>query len=88
MMACMSVPITTRLDEDSVAALDQAVRAGAGPTRAAIVAEAVREWVARHSEEAIAESYRRAYAEEDAEADDLVARLGTYSASALSDAPE
>lgn len=84
----MSVPITTRLDEDIVAALDQAVQAGAGPTRAAVVAAAVREWVARHSEEAITESYRRAYAEADAEVDDLVARLGSYSAAVVTDDSE
>ncbi|MDP8970734.1 MAG: hypothetical protein M3N52_09645 [Actinomycetota bacterium] len=84
----MSVPITTRLDEDTVAILDQAVRAGAGPTRAAVVAAAVREWVARHSEEAITESYRRAYAEADAEVDDLVARLGSYSAAVVTDDSE
>ncbi len=84
----MSVPITTRLDEDIVAALDQAVRAGAGRTRAAVVAAAVREWVARHSEEAITESYRRAYAEADAEVDDLVARLGSYSAAVVTDDSE
>lgn len=80
----MSVPITTRLDEGTVAALDDAVRAGAGTTRAAVVADAVREWLARHSEDAIVESYHRAYAEGDAEADAehdaLIARLGAHSA--------
>lgn len=84
----MSVPITTRLDEATVNALDQAVRAGAGTTRAAVVAEAVREWVARHSEEAIAESYRRAYADSDPEDADLVARIGAYSAATLTDESE
>ena len=76
----MSVPVTTRLDQDILAALDHAVRAGAGSSRAAVVAEAVKEWLARHSEDAIAASYRRAYAEVDPEHDDLVARLGAYSA--------
>jgi Arc/MetJ-type ribon-helix-helix transcriptional regulator len=84
----MSVPITTRLDEDTVAALDRAVRAGAGPTRAAVVADAVREWVARHSEDAITESYRKAYTEPDAEGDSLVARLGAYSATVVTDGSE
>jgi Arc/MetJ-type ribon-helix-helix transcriptional regulator len=76
----MSVPITARLDEETVAALDRAVRAGAGATRAAVVAQAVQEWVARHSEEAIAASYRRAYAEPDPDEATLVARVGAYSA--------
>ena len=76
----MSVPITTRLDEDTVAALDRAVRAGAAPTRAAVVAEAVADWLARHSEEAIVASYRRAYAEPDAYHDAVVARIGAYAA--------
>lgn len=84
----MSVPITTRLDVTTVEALDRAVRAGAGPTRAAVVAEAVQEWLARHSEEAIVASYRRAYAEPDVEHDDLVARLGTYSAGVVTSQPE
>jgi Arc/MetJ-type ribon-helix-helix transcriptional regulator len=84
----MSVPITTRLDEATVAALDRAVRAGAGPTRAAVVADAVREWVARHSEEAITASYRKAYAEPDHEDDTLVARLGAYSAAVATDESE
>ncbi|MGH9151638.1 MAG: ribbon-helix-helix domain-containing protein [Acidimicrobiales bacterium] len=76
----MSVPITTRLDAGTVEALDRAVRAGAAPSRAAVVAQAVQEWLARHSEEAITASYRRAYAEADPEHDELVARLGAYSA--------
>jgi Arc/MetJ-type ribon-helix-helix transcriptional regulator len=76
----MSVPITTRLDEGTVDALDQAVRAGAGPSRAAVVAQAVQEWLARHSEDAIVASYRRAYVEADPDHDELVARLGAYSA--------
>ncbi|CAN5788551.1 hypothetical protein BH23ACT8_BH23ACT8_01240 [soil metagenome] len=84
----MSVPITTRLDEGTVLALDDAVRAGAAPTRAAVVAAAVRDWLARHSEDAIAESYLRAYAEPDPEHDELVARLGAYSATVVVDAPE
>lgn len=84
----MSIPITTRLDDDTVAALDRAVRAGAAPTRAAVVAEAVDEWLTRHSEEAITESYRRAYAEPDADHEDLIARLGAYSARATADEPE
>jgi Arc/MetJ-type ribon-helix-helix transcriptional regulator len=84
----MNVPITARLDEETVAALDRAVQAGAGPTRAAVVAEAVREWVARHSEEAIAASYRRAYVEPDPEEATLLARLGSYSAAVVASESE
>jgi Arc/MetJ-type ribon-helix-helix transcriptional regulator len=84
----MSVPITTRLEEGTVEALDRAVRAGAAPTRAAVVARAVEEWLARHSEEAIAESYRTAYANSDLDHDGLVARLGAYSASVAAGTPE
>ena len=84
----MTVPITTRLDEDTVEALDRAVRAGVGSSRAAVVAAAVREWLARHSEEAIVASYRRAYAESDAEHDELIARLGAYSAGVVASEPE
>lgn len=81
----MTVPITTRLDEDTVDSLDRAVRAGAARSRAAVVAEAVHEWLARHSEQAIEASYRRAYAEPDEEHDDLVARLGAYAAGVAAD---
>lgn len=84
----MSVPITARLDEDTVAALDDAVRAGAGPNRAAVVAAAVRDWLARHCEDAIAESYRRTYSEPDPEHDELVARLGAYAATVVVDEPK
>lgn len=76
----MGVPITTRLDADTASALDRAVRQGAGPTRSAVVAHAVREWLARHSEDAIVESYRRAYAQPDADHDELIAKVGSYSA--------
>lgn len=83
----MGRPITTRLDADVVAALDRAVRAGAGPTRAAVVAVAVREWLAQHSDDAIAESYRRAYAEPDAEHDALITALGGYAVAEMLDEP-
>jgi Arc/MetJ-type ribon-helix-helix transcriptional regulator len=73
--------------EGCVEALDRVVRAGMGPSRAAVIAAAVREWLARHSEEAIAASYRRAYAEPDAEHDELIARLGAYSAGVLATSP-
>ena len=69
----MSVPVTARLDESVVEALDRAVDAGVVASRGSAVAAAVREWLDRHGEEAIAESYRRRYETPDAEADDLIA---------------
>ncbi len=78
----MSIPVTTRLDETTVEALDQAVIAGLGPHRGAIISAAVRDWLARHSEEAITASYRHRYASPDPDQDDLVAKLGAFSAAA------
>lgn len=84
----MSVPVTTRLDADVVAALDQAVAAGLAPNRGAIVSEAIRTWLAQHSEEAIVASYRRRYQEVDAAQDDLVAKLSAFSVAACLAASE
>lgn len=81
----MGVPVTARLDDETVAALDSAVRAGAASSRSAVVAHAVRDWLQRHSEDAIAESYGRAYADPDPDHEELVARLGAYSAKVLVD---
>lgn len=78
----MSVPITARLDEDTVEALDRAVSAGLAPNRGAVVSQAVRAWLSLHSEEAIAGSYRRRYAEPDSADNELIAALGAFSASA------
>jgi hypothetical protein len=81
-MCGMSIPVTARLDETTVTALDNAVRAGLTPSRGAAVAEAVAEWLARHGEAAVVESYQRRYATADPAHDDLVARIGAFSASA------
>ena len=81
----MSVPITARLDEQAVEALDRAVAAGLAATRAGLVATAVGEWLHRHGEEAIVESYRRRYELTDAAEADLVARVGAFSAAACLD---
>lgn len=83
----MSVPVTTRLDQATVDALDRAVTAGLAPNRGAVVSQAVRAWLAHHSEEAIAASYRRRYAEgaggPEPDPDlELIAALGAFSASA------
>lgn len=81
----MSIPLTTRLPEETVAALDQLVASGRAPTKGAIVAEAVQAWLDRHSEEAIAASYRRAYGEPDPGHDALIEALGAYSAGVILD---
>jgi Arc/MetJ-type ribon-helix-helix transcriptional regulator len=83
----MSVPVTARLDESVVEALDRAVEAGVAPSRGAVVARAVAEWLARHGEDAIVESYRRRYAESDPAHDDLIEKLVAFSlAACLADA--
>ena len=78
----MSTPVTARFDPEVVDALDRAVEAGIGATRAAIVVAAVREWLGNHGEDAIVDSYRRRYAEPDAEHDRLVADLASFSVAA------
>lgn len=75
----MSVPVTARFDEQTVDALDRAVSAGLASNRGALIANAVGEWLARHGEEAIAASYRRRYAANDVEHDELVADLAGFS---------
>lgn len=68
----MSVPVTSRLDEGVVRALDQAVAAGVADSRSGAIAQAVAEWLDRHGEEAIVASYRRRYATPDPEHDALI----------------
>jgi len=57
----MSVPVTTRLTEETVASLNAAVEAGHAPDRASAIAQAVDDWLRVHDEGRIAESYRQAY---------------------------
>ena len=78
----MSIPVTARLDESVVDALDEAVKAGLAPTRGAVVAAAVHEWLAVHSEDGIVESYRRRYATAEPAADELTAALANFSVAA------
>lgn len=78
----MSVPVTARLDESVVDALDRAVEAGIAPNRGAVVARAVAEWLGRHGEEAIVESYRRRYGEADPTHDELIDKLASFSVAA------
>jgi len=78
----VSTPVTARLDERVVVAIDAAVASGVAPTRGAVVAEAVKEWLARHGEEAIADSYRRRYAHLDPGQDALVGDLAAFSVAA------
>jgi Arc/MetJ-type ribon-helix-helix transcriptional regulator len=82
MLLCMSVPVTARLDESVVEALDRAVEAGVAPSRGAAVARAVAEWLTRHGEDAIIESYRRRYAEPNQAHDDLIEKLAAFSLAA------
>jgi Arc/MetJ-type ribon-helix-helix transcriptional regulator len=82
MIDLMSVPVTARLDEGVVEAIDRAVAAGFAPNRGSLVASAVREWLARHGEDSIVASYRRRYGEPDRAHDDLVAALSSFSVAA------
>ncbi len=78
----MSTPVTARLDKSVVEAVDRAVDAGLAPNRAAVVARAVAEWLDRHGEEAIVESYRRRYGATQAGPDELIAKLAAFSVAA------
>lgn len=78
----MSIPVTTRLDESVVEALDRAVDAGLAPTRAAVVARAVGDWLSLHGEQAITESYRRRYEESDPDQEALIGDLAAFSIAA------
>ena len=84
----MSIPVTARFDAKVVDALDRAVEAGIGATRAAIIAAAVREWLSHHGEDAIAESYRRRYAEADLDHEQLVVGIASFSVAACLAASE
>ena len=76
----MSQPITARLDEDVVQAIDNAVACGVAPNRGAIISRAVKEWLSHHSEEAIKDSYRKRYEAIDPDEQELIAKLGISSA--------
>ncbi|HEY5876510.1 MAG TPA: ribbon-helix-helix domain-containing protein [Ilumatobacteraceae bacterium] len=78
----MSIPVTARLDDTVVEALDRAVAAGLAPTRGSLVANAVREWLDRHGEDAITASYQQRYGRPDPAHDALVASLSSFSVAA------
>ena len=78
----MSVPVTARLNEEVVAALDQAVDAGLAPNRGAVVAAAVNEWLGTHSEVGIEASYRRRYQETNDSDNELLGKIAAFSVSA------
>ena len=79
----MSIPVTARLSEDVVAALDKAVAAGVEPTRGSLVAAAVNEWLQRHGEDAIVASYERRYAMKKDPAElDLLTAISSFSVAA------
>ena len=75
----MSIPVTTRLHESVVTAVDSAVAAGLAPTRGSVISEAVSEWLARHSEEAIELSYRNRYRHVGQQDDALIVALSQFS---------
>jgi Arc/MetJ-type ribon-helix-helix transcriptional regulator len=79
----VSIPITSRLDDATVRALDEAVAAGSASSRAALIAAAVAEWLERHDEQAILDSYRRAYAEPDPEHETLMDAFAVASMEAI-----
>ncbi len=76
----MSQPITARLDEEVVQAIDNAVASGVAPNRGAIISRAVKEWLSHHTEDAIKDSYRKRYEALDADEQDLIEKVGTVSA--------
>lgn len=78
----MSLPITARLGESTVNALDRAVEAGLAETRSGAVMAAVTEWLDRHGEEAVIDSYRRGYSSANPEQEDLIAKIATFSIAA------
>jgi hypothetical protein len=78
----MRIPVTARLDESVVAALDRAVDAGLAPTRGAVIARAVGDWLTLHGEQAITESYRRRYENPDTTHETLIDELATFSIAA------
>jgi len=78
----MSIPVTTRLDESVVTAVDSAVAAGLAPNRGSVISAAVNEWLARHSEDSIARSYRTRYHDPDPQNDEIVAAISRFAAAA------
>ncbi|MGH9066134.1 MAG: ribbon-helix-helix domain-containing protein [Acidimicrobiales bacterium] len=85
----MTVPVTTRLPESYLEALDDAVAGGLASSRGDAVRVALSEWLARHAEEAIVESYRARYADADPAGQELVASVAEASLTAcLAAGPE
>jgi Arc/MetJ-type ribon-helix-helix transcriptional regulator len=79
----VSIPVTARLSEDVVAALDKAVAAGVEPTRGSLVAAAVHEWLQRHGEDAIAASYERRYSTHNDQSElELLTAISSFSVAA------
>lgn len=76
------MPVTARLPEEVVEALDTSVRAGVALTRGAAIQAAAKEWLTAHGEDAIAASYRRRYAQTEPEHHALIASLAAVSANA------
>jgi Arc/MetJ-type ribon-helix-helix transcriptional regulator len=65
-------PVTIRLDDELLDAVDAAVAAGRAANRSVAIAEAVGLWLAARREQEIVESYRRRYQSGNAEMPDLL----------------
>ncbi|MDA8270759.1 MAG: ribbon-helix-helix domain-containing protein [Actinomycetota bacterium] len=76
----MSHPITARLPDDIIKAIDEAVKSGVAANRGALISKAINEWLSKHSEDAIRESYRKRYASSNQSELELVTKLGLASA--------
>lgn len=74
----MSIPVTARLDQTTVEAIDRAVTAGIVPNRGAAVARAVSEWLERHGEDAIVHSYQLRYRGQGPKQDDLLEQIASF----------
>jgi hypothetical protein len=70
------------LDESIAEALDRAVEAGVAASRGALVARAFAEWLVRHGDDAIVESYRRRYGDPEPARDAVIEKLAAFSVAA------
>jgi len=64
-------PVTIRLDDELLEALDAGVAAGRAANRSVAIAEAVGLWLAAGREQEIVESYRRRYQDGEPDTPDL-----------------
>jgi len=64
-------PVTIRLDDELLEAVDVAVAAGRATNRSVAIAEGVGLWLAARREQEIVESYRRRYQDREPDTPDL-----------------